>query len=812
MTYITVIKAIRPASLGKSYEVGADGELTKQAVANISLGDATALPITRASDLVKLLDRASKSTKTALMPGRFFGADGDTVRLVTEAELARLVRCAEGKTPGGVQIIGGDKYAARLKRGIEASQWILLDADNPEGIPDAWASMSMQARLDLLEPIVPGISTCERVEYRASSARVVRKGEQPAGATHAWIQISDASKLEVLREHVNVQMQLNSLSFPCPRYSKETGEVIASQARTVIDLAVWVPGRLVFCSRPSVSGDGYYVSDADVTIVNPGGGMLDVSAIALPSNDALSALSKKTAQKLNFSISGGSLTVKDHTSLKWDTPIEVKGIVRSFREVVSDMGPNEKLRCETPFRSSQSEAAFIRVHSDGIPILHDVGTSTTYFLSDDSRNTESWVQEMNAKYAWVEGPKSIYRFEFGDFIKASELTAQYKNQPLIAQGEKGTAKRHCRVNTWMTNPERAQYRNLVFAPGLPAITSSDEINTWRGCAVEPVEGDVAPYERLRDHLFPEADACRYVEQWLAHKLKHPGVKMNTALVVWSAHQGVGKNLLFETVNEIIGSQHSCVIGQKDLTGSFNSWAKDKILVVGDEVLSSGQRNEADQLKGLITGTTLRINEKHQPEYDIANFISFVFLSNHADAVHLDKDSRRYFVHEIKAAPRPARFYADYAAWRDGVGLAALHYYLINDVDLTGFDPKAPAPSTAAKDAMVKASRSGLEQWVADALEDPVGTFGGVVVSAEILKLSYEQATGDRRATLKAISNAAKSAGARVLPSQVRIMHARRSKKHRVMSLADHDLWETRPASEWAEEFKRVQSHGSQSLG
>lgn len=808
MSYITVIKSMRPASLGKWYDVGADGELTKQAVANILAGDAVAVRTSSTSRLVKLLDLTLESNNLALMPGRFFDAEHrDTVRLVTEAELAKLLGCTDGNAPGGVQIIDGGKYAARLKRGIESSQWILLDADNPEGIPDAWASMSMQERLDMLEPIVPGISTCERVEYRASSARVVRAGERPTGATHAWVQISDASKLELLREHVKVQMQLTNLSFPCPRYSKQTGEVIGSEARTVIDLAVWVPGRLVFCSQPVVSADGLDVVDADVTVVNPGGGVLDVSAIELPSNGELSALLKRTGHRLNFSTAGSSLTVKDHTSLKWDTPIEVRGAVRSLRQVVSDMKPNEKLRCETPFRSSQSEAAFIRIQTDGLPMLHDVGTSTTYVLSDDSRNTDSWVQEMNTKYAWVEGPKSIYRFEFGDFIRPSELTAQYKNKPLIVQDESGKIKKHCRVNAWIANSERAQYRNLVFAPGLPAVTASHDINTWRGCAVGPVEGDVTPYERLRDHLFPDADACRYVEQWLAHKLKYPGVKMNTALVVWSAHQGVGKNLLFETINEIIGCDHSCVIGQKDLTGSFNSWAKDKIFVVGDEVLSSGQRNEADQLKGLITGTTLRINEKHQPEYDIANLISFVFLSNHADAVHLDKDSRRYFVHEIMAAPLSASFYSDYAAWRDDVGLAALHHYLINDVDLTGFDPKAAAPSTVAKDAMVRASRSSVEQWLADALEDPVSTFGGVVISAEILKSAYEQATGDKRVTLKAISNAAKSAGARVLPSQIRIMHADGSRKQRVMSLADHDLWETRPTSEWAEEFKRVHSHG-----
>ncbi|WP_426957998.1 DUF927 domain-containing protein [Muricoccus radiodurans] len=41
------------------------------------------------------------------------------------------------------------------------------------------------------------------------------------------------------------------------------------------------------------------------------------------------------------------------------------------------------MRCETPFRASVSEAAFIRIGPDGNPFLHDVGTGTTYHLARD---------------------------------------------------------------------------------------------------------------------------------------------------------------------------------------------------------------------------------------------------------------------------------------------------------------------------------------------------------------------------------------------------------------------------------------------
>ena len=754
--------------------------MIKSVVANVSAGKAKALRIISCEDFCKLLRVSCESSDLAVMAGRFIGAEPkDKVNLVTERELARLLNC-ETQVPGGVQKLGDKNYAARVKRGIEPVSWVLIDADNPEGIPDSWKTLSLQERLELLEPLVPGVSACARVEYRSSSARVVKDGEKPGGATHAWLQISDPTKLEVLRKHVKVQMQLQKLSFPSPRYSKETGEVIAQEARTVIDLAVWVPGRLAFCSKPEVLVDGYKVADANVQIVNPDRGVLDVSGIVLPPKFALNDLREKTGQDFAYSLTGSSLTVKDRSSLTWETPIEIKGVTLPLREIVDQMLPGKKVRCETPFRASSSEAAFIRIMESGMPVLHEVGTSTSYFVAegesaanDDDSGGPQWVKEFNAKYAWVEGPKSIYRFEFCDFIKQGELTTQHRNDPLIVKADEDKEKRSCRVNAWISHPDRAQYRELVFAPAERAITQKNEINTWKGFAVTPVAGNVDPYKALRDHLFPDLQEQRYLEQWLAHKLKYPGVKMNTALIVWSQLEGVGKNLLFETVSEIIGSAHSCVIGQKDLVGSFNSWAKNRLFVIGDEVLSSGNRQDADRLKGLITGTTLRINEKNQPEYDIANYASFVFLSNHGDAVYLETGNRRFFVSEIRAAPLPPEFYTSYAAWRDDSGLAALHHYMINDVDLRGFDPKAPPPQTVSKSAMVAASRSGLEQWMSDVMEDPVGSFGGTVMTAELLKAAYDRAGGDSHCTLKALVNAAKKAGAQIRPSQVRLPHCPR---------------------------------------
>jgi len=401
MAHITLIETIRPQSLGKNFELSSDGTLIKNVIANISEGTVTTLATVTPKRLKNILNIASLRDDITLMPGRFINEQHKAeAKLITQKNLAKKLGCSESDVPGGVQEIGDERCVARLKTGIEASDWIVIDADDPAGIPDKWRVLNLQERLELLEPLVAGISTCLRVEYRSSSARVVKDGQQTGGATHAWIQISDPAKMEILREHVKVNMQLQELSFPSPRFSKKTKQVIGHEQKTVIDLAVWLPGRLVFCSKPTVSAEGYAVVCADVTIVNPDGGILDVSSIELPSGNDLKQLQKETGRLLSYSQNNG-LKVSDTGTLTLDTEIEIKGASKPLSEVIAKMKPGEKVRCETPFRASKSEAAFIRLLDNGLPMLHDVGNSTNYYLSagHETRLRNEDIRDMSSLFS-----------------------------------------------------------------------------------------------------------------------------------------------------------------------------------------------------------------------------------------------------------------------------------------------------------------------------------------------------------------------------------------------------------------------------
>jgi hypothetical protein len=391
---ITIVTSIVPAATGKAYRLEPDGNLTKHVTASITRANGLTVKVPTAADMVTVLRKTTETNNEALILSSFLNDNvhGKSFEIVTEGALESLLGQKVGEE--GIYGVNGKRMAARVKRGMLSSSWILLDFDSPLGMPDQWKTLAIRERLTFLEKVLPGISKCERIELRSSSARVITGSGAPPDRTHAFVRVSHASKIEVLREYLKVVTVIEGLSFETPRRSrKEPGKVIGREHRTLIDLAVLVPGRLVFNAKPDVSqAQGYHVIDAGIRLVNRGGGPLDISAVKLPDKPELARYRNKTGTTVTFS-KGARLQSVVRGPLTMETEIEVCGVVKALAEWTADMKPGDKLRCETPFRASNSEAAFIAMGEDGSVILHDVGTSTTYPLTptfpDDQEDEET---------------------------------------------------------------------------------------------------------------------------------------------------------------------------------------------------------------------------------------------------------------------------------------------------------------------------------------------------------------------------------------------------------------------------------------
>jgi hypothetical protein len=220
-------------------------------------------------------------------------------------------------------------------------------------------------------------------------------------------------------------------------------------------------------------------------------------------------------------------------------------------------------------------------------------------------------------------------------------------------------------------------------------------------------------------IYPnEAD---HIVKWLAHRVQRPQEKINHALVLGGA-QGIGKDTLLEPVKRAVGPWNTFEISPQHLLGVFNGFAKSVILRV-NEARDLGDMNRYqlyDHLKAYTAAPpdVLRCNEKNLREHSVFNVCGVIITTNHkADGIYLPADDRRHCVawSDLTKDDFAEAYWNGIWSWYDDGGDRHVAAYL-TQLDISGFNSKAPPPKTAAFWDIVTASRSSEDSELADALD------------------------------------------------------------------------------------------------
>lgn len=332
---------------------------------------------------------------------------------------------------------------------------------------------------------------------------------------------------------------------------------------------------------------------------------------------------------------------------------------------------------------------------------------------DYARSVEFW--RLNEELAVITSLDSIYHFKTKSLKSTRALVETTYADRRMKIGPVEAPKEVNAVAEWVKWPLRRTYVGFTYVPGGPR-TVDGNLNTWEGWGCVPKKGDLKPWHEFMEYIFRGLPAERaWFEQWLAYPLQNPGAKMFTAVLFWSQHEGVGKSFVGEIMQRIYGNNYS-VISQDDLHSGFNAWAQHKQFVMGEEITGSDRRKDADNLKYMLTRSVLMVNVKYQPHFSIPDCINYFFASNNPNALFLSDTDRRNFVHEIRDRPLQADFYKKLDAWKSGAGPAALFHYLMS-LDISKFNPKAPALATDAKRQMTELTQSDTVLWAKQLFED-----------------------------------------------------------------------------------------------
>ena len=318
------------------------------------------------------------------------------------------------------------------------------------------------------------------------------------------------------------------------------------------------------------------------------------------------------------------------------------------------------------------------------------------------------------------------------------------------------------AKAWLEWEFRAECSGLEFAPGQGRVTADGKLNVWSGWGLpEPVEGDVSLWHELMEHIFGEDTGSRhYFEQWAAYPFQNPGVKMHVAAAIWGPVHGSGKTLIGHSLMRIYGQKHSAELKDADLESARYEWAENMQFALADDITSRGDRKFMRKLMTMVTQKYMRLDPKYIPSYTVQDLINYLFTSNDPDALFMDDQDRRFFIHEVRAGKYEN--WRAYVKWmKSEAGAQALWHYLLA-LPIVDFDPHAPAPGTIGKESMIELGKSELGAWVydfklnTDSMLERAKLSGDLFTPTQLHMLFDPQ--GDKKASVNALGRELKRAG------------------------------------------------------
>jgi len=281
-----------------------------------------------------------------------------------------------------------------------------------------------------------------------------------------------------------------------------------------------------------------------------------------------------------------------------------------------------------------------------------------------------------------------------------------------------------KFNVWQESPRRRIVRDIRFEPGIDLGRVS--VNLYNGFSMQPGSAGADGCRLIRNHIWrlcgQREDEFWWLLNWIAYPLQKPGKKMASSVIMYGS-EGPGKSIIWELVVKRIYGEYGVTIGQAQLDSQFTGWQSKRLFAVAEEVVSRSERSHhKGALKHLVTGETLRVNEKNLPEHEESNHLNFVFLSNSTVPLELDFGDRRYLVLYCDEVP-DAQYFIDLIAEIEGGGVECFYRYLL-DLDTSQFNAHTKPPLNEEKRNLISASLPAplyfLQEWQAENLEFPYG--------------------------------------------------------------------------------------------
>jgi hypothetical protein len=356
------------------------------------------------------------------------------------------------------------------------------------------------------------------------------------------------------------------------------------------------------------------------------------------------------------------------------------------------------------------------------------------FVEEVMQTAEQWtvgkaLREFNEEVCYVFN-HSIYDIARGvkirreAFVNETHVTRVYSVQEVDKDNNVKLVPKSL-AKEWIKWPGRAELPCYVYRPGEPLL-SPEGVNEWKGwgiadeLVVKPSRDNevIRLWDELLDVVF--GSSREWFERWLAAPIQAPGLKQQTAVLIWSRTRGLGKDLIGRIMGALYGSAYAH-LEDSDLYKNFNQFLENKSFGHIEEIAATSGDSRlvvAARLKKLITQATKKIEPKFLDAYWTEDCVNYYATSNEPNALYIEPDDRRWFVVESRNGRKPQSFYDRWIGLLKTPNALAPLMYRLRHLPMGDFNPSAPAPVTEAKLSMVDAGLNDFAAWVYELRTNP----------------------------------------------------------------------------------------------
>nr|WP_246206356.1 primase-helicase family protein [Propylenella binzhouense] len=325
-------------------------------------------------------------------------------------------------------------------------------------------------------------------------------------------------------------------------------------------------------------------------------------------------------------------------------------------------------------------------------------------------------------------------------------------------------------------------------------SSGDVLNAWQDTGVQPEAGDASIIHEHLEYLIPNEVERRHLLDSFAHLVQQPTAKLRHVLALIGG-QGTGKSFLGAVLGRIVGSENVITCENSDLESRFNAHLGNRRAAVLEELGIMKRKDIYEAVKRFIADDHMQVEEKAIPRFTARTPKLILAFSNHLRPTDLPQGDRRFWICRSDVDRQSDAYYN--RLWNEGLDQVPVFVHDLLRRDITGFDPDAPPPMTAAKAEIIEASRPVTEQELRAMIEDGAHPFHRELFTVDDVRTGLVSRMA-RTPTRNELSNYLKQLGA-VNLEQLRVGDGARE---RLWALKRPDYWRNATPAERAQELAR----------